>query len=58
MRHLLQRFIKENKALKQETKIRTTIDANLQKNAARILQQHQSVLKAMVSTTPVPLVLM
>ncbi|HQR01947.1 MAG TPA: penicillin-binding transpeptidase domain-containing protein, partial [Ferruginibacter sp.] len=43
--HLLQRFIKENKALKQETKIRTTIDANLQKNAARILQQHQSVLK-------------
>ncbi len=43
--HLLQRFIKDNKKLKQETKIRTTIDGNLQKNVSRIIQQHQSMLK-------------
>ncbi len=43
--HLLQRFIKDNKAWKQETKIKTTLDGNLQKNVSRILQQHQSVLK-------------
>ncbi len=43
--HLLQRFIKDNKAWKQETKIKTTLDGNLQKNVSRIIQQHQSVLK-------------
>ena len=43
--HLLQRFIKDNKNWKQETKIRTTVDGNLQKNVSLILQQHQSVLK-------------
>jgi penicillin-binding protein 1C len=43
--HLLQRFIKDNKTWKQETKIKTTLDGNLQKNAGIILQQHQSVLK-------------
>ena len=43
--HLLQRFIKDNKAWKQETKIRTTLDGNLQKNVSVILQQHQAVLK-------------
>ena len=43
--HLLQRFIKDNKAWKQETKIKTTLDGDLQKNVSRILQQHQSVLK-------------
>jgi penicillin-binding protein 1C len=43
--HLLQRFIKDNKAWKQETKIKTTLDGVLQKNVSRILQQHQSVLK-------------
>ncbi|MBK9486504.1 MAG: penicillin-binding protein 1C [Chitinophagaceae bacterium] len=43
--HLLQRFIKDNKNRKQETKIKTTLDGNLQKNVGIILQQHQSVLK-------------
>jgi len=43
--HLLQRFIKDNKAWKQQTKIKTTIDGNLQKNISRIVQQHQSILK-------------
>ncbi len=43
--HLLQRFIKDNKAWKQETTIKTTLDGNLQKNVSLILQQHQSVLK-------------
>ncbi len=43
--HLLQRFIKDNKNWKQETKIKTTVDGNLQKNVSIILQQHQSVLK-------------
>ena len=43
--HLLQRFIKDNKTWKQETKIKTTLDGNLQKNVSAIIQQHQSVLK-------------
>jgi penicillin-binding protein 1C len=43
--HLLQRFKKENRAGNRQTKIRTTLDGALQKNVARILQQHQSVLK-------------
>ena len=43
--HLLQRFIKDNKTWKQETKIRTTIDGNLQKNVSQVVQQHQAVLK-------------
>ena len=43
--HLLQRFIKDNKTWKQETKIKTTLDGNMQKNISVILQQHQSVLK-------------
>jgi penicillin-binding protein 1C len=43
--HLLQRFISDNKTLQQETRIKTTIDGNLQKNVSIILQQHQSVLK-------------
>ncbi|MEO6733761.1 MAG: penicillin-binding protein 1C [Ferruginibacter sp.] len=43
--HLLQRFKKFNQAIKGETKIATTLDGNLQKNVATIVQQHQSVLK-------------
>ncbi|MBL0182618.1 MAG: penicillin-binding protein 1C [Chitinophagaceae bacterium] len=43
--HLLQRFIKDNRTWKQETKIKTTLDGALQKNVARIIQQHQSILK-------------
>lgn len=43
--HLLQRFIKDNKTWKQETKIKTTLDGVLQKNVATILQQHHAVLK-------------
>ena len=43
--HLLQRFVKDNKTWKQETKIKTTLDGNLQKNVSLIIQQHQSVLK-------------
>jgi penicillin-binding protein 1C len=41
--HLLQRFIKDNKAWKQETKIKTTLDGDLQKNLTRIVHQHQSI---------------
>ena len=43
--HLLQRFIKDNKSLGNETKIKTTLDGALQKNVSAIVQQHQSVLK-------------
>ncbi len=43
--HLLQRFKKDNKTWEQETKIKTTLDGNLQKNVSKIIQQHQSVLK-------------
>lgn len=43
--HLLQRFIKDNKTWKKETRIKTTLDGNLQKNISVILQQHQAVLK-------------
>ncbi len=43
--HLLQRFKKDNKTWQQETKIKTTIDGNLQKNIMTLVQQHQSVLK-------------
>ena len=43
--HLLQRFINDNKIWKQDTKIKTTIDGDLQKNVSQILQQHQSILK-------------
>lgn len=43
--HLLQRFIKDNKTLNQETKLKTTLDGNLQKNVSLLIQQHQSVLK-------------
>ncbi len=43
--HLLQRFKKNIAAGDGETKIKTTIDGALQKNIARIIQQHQSVLK-------------
>ena len=43
--HLLQRFIKDNKNLKETSRIKTTLDGNLQKNVSRIIQQHQSVLK-------------
>jgi penicillin-binding protein 1C len=41
--HLLQRFKKANK--EGLTKIKTTLDGTLQKNVARIIQQHQSILK-------------
>ena len=43
--HLLQRFKKQNKLVKGETKIITTLDGNLQKNVAAIVQQHQAILK-------------
>ncbi len=43
--HLLQRFIKDNKSLNGETKIKTTLDGALQKNVSAIVQQHQAVLK-------------
>ncbi len=43
--HLLQRFKQNNKTWKKETKIKTTIDGELQKNISKIVQQHQSVLK-------------
>lgn len=43
--HLLQRFKKYNQSAKQQSKIITTLDGNLQKNIAAIVQQHQSVLK-------------
>ena len=43
--HLFQRFKNDNTVANAPTKITTTIDGNLQKNVATILQQHQSVLK-------------
>lgn len=43
--HLLQRFIKDNKNIGSNTKIKTTLDGTLQKSVAAIVQQHQSVLK-------------
>ena len=43
--HLFQRFKNDNTVTNAPTKITTTIDGNLQKNVALILQQHQSVLK-------------
>ncbi|MEP6675303.1 MAG: penicillin-binding protein 1C [Ferruginibacter sp.] len=43
--HLLQRFRKENFSFKGETKIKTTLNSELQKNVTRILSEHQSVLK-------------
>ena len=43
--HLLQRFIKDNKSLKNETKIKTTLDGALQKNVSTIVQQHRAILK-------------
>ena len=43
--HLFQRFKKEIKDAETATQIITTIDGNLQKNVANILQQHQAVLK-------------
>ncbi|MGC4103247.1 penicillin-binding protein 1C [Ferruginibacter sp.] len=43
--HLLQRFIKDNKTRNGITRIKTTLDGNLQKSVAAIVQQHQSVLK-------------
>ena len=43
--HLLQRFKKFNQAEKGQSKIITTLDGELQKNVASIVQQHQSVLK-------------
>jgi penicillin-binding protein 1C len=43
--HLLQRFIKDNKGNAGITKVKTTLDGVLQKNVARIVQQHQAVLK-------------
>ena len=43
--HLLQRFIKDNKTWQQETKIKTTVDGDLQKNVSQVIQQHQSILK-------------
>ncbi len=42
--HLLQRF-KKDAAYRNQAKIKTTIDGELQKNVNRILQQHQSILK-------------
>jgi penicillin-binding protein 1C len=43
--HLLQRFKNDNKAWQDETRIKTTIDGNLQRNVTTIVQQHQSILK-------------
>ena len=43
--HLLQRFIKETAGNKRNTRVMTTLDGNLQRNVARILQQQQSILK-------------
>jgi penicillin-binding protein 1C len=43
--HLFQRFKNDNTVANAPTIITTTIDGNLQKNVASILQQHQSVLK-------------
>ena len=43
--HLLQRFKNENAKLISSTKVKTTIDGNLQQNVNRILDQHQRFLK-------------
>ncbi len=43
--HLFQRFKKDRKNTETATQIITTIDGNLQKNVAAILQQHQAILK-------------
>lgn len=43
--HLLQRFKRDNQNGQQQTKIKTTLDGELQKNVATIVQQHQSILK-------------
>ncbi len=43
--HLFQRFKKDSKNTETATQIITTIDGNLQKNVAAILQQHQAILK-------------
>ena len=43
--HLFQRFKNDNKNRKGETKIVTTIDGTLQNSIAKIVAQHQSVLK-------------
>lgn len=42
--HLFQRFKKERPA-ETPTRIRTTVDATLQKNVAAVVEQHHSVLK-------------
>ncbi len=43
--HLLQRFKKYNQSAKGQSKIITTLDGNLQKSVAAIVQQHQAVFK-------------
>ena len=43
--HLFQRFKNDNKYVKAETKIITTIDGSLQKSIANILEQHHAILK-------------
>ncbi|MEJ7586910.1 MAG: penicillin-binding protein 1C [Ferruginibacter sp.] len=43
--HLLQRFKKSNQVVMAATSIVTTLDINLQKRVATIVQQHQAVLK-------------
>ena len=43
--HLFQRFKNDNKNFKGETKIITTVDGALQNSVAKIIAQHQSVLK-------------
>ncbi len=43
--HLFQRFKSDNKNFKKETKIITTVDGALQNSVAKIIAQHQSVLK-------------
>ena len=43
--HLLQRFKKENRKAGDDTKIITTLDGDLQKKVADIVQQHHVVLK-------------
>ncbi|MEO6720013.1 MAG: penicillin-binding protein 1C [Ferruginibacter sp.] len=43
--HLLQRFKIENKRTGGETKVATTLNGELQKNVATIIQQHHAILK-------------
>jgi penicillin-binding protein 1C len=43
--HLFQRFKSDNKKSDGETKIITTVDGSLQNSVAKIIAQHQSVLK-------------